>query len=408
VTDARVDARAGRVSAGAGAWPFAVDCRTGSATLELAEGDVVVRPLWWREKLRLARFSFLGVSFLDEQVLRLSLSEGAAPAEGDEREAALALALWLNDPGDGETLPLQAPLLASVTLEVCAAMGIAPAALDDREAVEVEALWRAVAERAAPQAHGVAAVPAAPRTPAVRAAPHGFGDTVEAGETTRIVFLPAPPPDPEPEGEAASPYAAHAPGPIPPAAAASTGEAPPGSTGARESVSDAGARTPPGGQTTLPAAAAAGAPELSAGPAEEREPRPHAPVSPARDAVSAAPDRKASTAPAAESIPPAAAEPRGRPSRARPAAGVSLSAPGATPPLTAALLRRAPSPRPRALPPAASQAAPVVRTPAPARASAEARPPAAVAHAPSVDADDVIDELSDRLSRAAAELGLEL
>jgi hypothetical protein len=31
-----------------------------------------------------------------------------------------------------------------------------------------------------------------------------------------------------------------------------------------------------------------------------------------------------------------------------------------------------------------------------------------VAHAPSVDADDVIDELSDRLSRAAAELALDL
>jgi hypothetical protein len=117
----------------------------------------------------------------------------------------------------------------------------------------------------------------------------------------------------------------------------------------------------------------------------------------------------ASTEPTAESIAPAAAEPRDRPARARAVAGVSLSAPGATPPLTAALLKRAPTPRPRSSPSAARQAPAAFRTPAPARASAEARPPAAVAHGPSsVDADDVIDELSDRLSRAAAELALDL
>src|SRR5205085_10521137 len=97
-------------------------------------------PQRWSEKLRLARCAFLGAPFLDEHVLRLALPEGAAPPEGDEREAALALALWLNDPGaDADTLPLQAPLLASVTLEVCAAIGVPPAALDGRDAVEVEA-----------------------------------------------------------------------------------------------------------------------------------------------------------------------------------------------------------------------------------------------------------------------------
>jgi hypothetical protein len=41
----------------------------------------------------------------------------------------------------------------------------------------------------------------------------------------------------------------------------------------------------------------------------------------------------------------------------------------------------------------------------PARGAGDARPPAPVAHAAALDADDLIDELSSRLALAAAELG---
>jgi hypothetical protein len=88
--------------------------------------------------------------------------------------------------------------------------------------------------------------------------------------------------------------------------------------------------------------------------------------------------------------------------------------------LSSALLRRTPAahartavPRPArpaapAAPAAPTGEAPVpARSPAPTRPSAEARPPAAVAHAAALDTDELLDELSERLALAAAELGVE-
>jgi hypothetical protein len=455
VTDARVEARAGRVSAGAGSWPFALDCRTGGATLGLGRGgDVEVRPLRWREKVRLARFAFLGVSFLDEQVLRLALPAGDATPEGDEREAALALALWLNDPGDAEPLPLQVPLLATATIEVCSAMGVAPSALDDRNAVEVEALWRAVAERGpAP-----AALPGAPAAPVSAPAfgRSGGGGTVEVGETRRIVFEPDPPAAasatapavPSETAVTSEPYEEPAPAPAArpgpaPVAATAPGTKAPGETQApSETRTPHEAHRPPRpveayGGGNAPAAGAV--PPPAAGQSE----RPEAPEEAVP--VPAAPRAEAAPVPLGEAAMPT---PRGEaPPRSMPMPSATATAEGRTPPgelvakaavtpshnasrgpgraqLSSALLRRAPSvpapvaaragrtaapwtPAPAASAPPTAEAPVPARSPAPARPAAEARPPAAVSHAAALDTDELLDELSERLALAAAELGVE-
>jgi hypothetical protein len=476
VTDARVDARAGRVSAGAGSWPFALDCRTGGATLDLGGGELEVRPLRWREKVRLARFAFLGVSFLDEQVLRLALPAGDATPDGDAREAALALALWLNDPGDADPLPLQVPLLATATIEVCSAMGVAPSALDDRDAVEVEALWRAVAERG-PAPAELPGTPAAPASaPAFRRS-GGGGGTVEVGETRRIVFVPDPPAAAAPRAvppetavapkqyEEPAPAAAARPAPAPVAATAPGTKAPSETRTPREAhrpprpvEAYGGASAPPGG-TVAPTAA--GQPERPEAP-EEPVPvaaalRAEAARAPAQVGEAAMATRRGEAAPRAmptprgeappqSMLPPSTAtsESRTQPAELAAEAPVTPSHNAFRGParaqLSSALLRRAPSvPAPvaaragrTAAPWTAAPAAPApptaeapvparspapvpapsparvpARSPAPARPAAEARPPAAVVHATALDTDELLDELSERLALAAAELGVE-
>jgi hypothetical protein len=305
VTDTRVDARAGRVSAGAGSWPFALDCRTGGATMELGGAEIEVRPLRWREKVRLARFAILGLPFLDEQVLRLALPAESATPEGDEREAALALALWLNDPGDADPLPLQAPLLATATLEVCAAMGVAPSALDDRDAVEVEALWRAVAEHAAGPGPAALPGPAA----AIESVPafgrSSGGGTVEVGETRRIVFVPDQPAASEEvkvEAEAAEEVEEEA---APPTAA------PPETVGALEASEQPAPAAGPGVPEPKIAAPKVAAPNVAAPKVDAPPPRNAASagdVEPEPPAWAEGTDMREDGAPAGPAVSPAAAD----------------------------------------------------------------------------------------------------
>src|SRR2546421_888842 len=91
------------------------------------------------------------------------------PVETAQRQALLALALWLGAPGGEPSLPLDARVLAAVTVQVCHAMRLAPGALDALDAADVELLWRA-----------------------------SRGDASVAGddsEGTRIVIVPAAPSD---------------------------------------------------------------------------------------------------------------------------------------------------------------------------------------------------------------------
>ncbi len=416
MTQARVDARAGRVLAGAGAWSFGLDCRSGAATLSLEGREVALRPLRWREKVTLARFAFMGPSFLDEQVLRLALAEGSEPLEGDEREAAVQLALWLNDPhgdthgdtpgdthrdtdplGDTGTLPLQAPLLASVTLDVCAAMGVGPSALDDRDAVEVEGLWHAVGGHAAAVAARPRSLHSGSRPPgSAPVAPPASGDSVEVGDTTRIVIVPDPERASEPAAERdlpqleepvddAPPLEEPEPDPAPrrgPAAAIASfrpveyvptdrpAEAPP----AAHEPPAAGARDD---GPALPELEAADSPEpavsrLASERSTAARSRPHAPRP---GAPAARPGAATAPPPAAAVRAPAA--PRPVEAASRTSSGVSPPGPAAEPPVQA-----------------------------PALSHGDARLPAPVAHAAAFDADELLDELSERLALAASELGV--
>jgi hypothetical protein len=193
---ARVDYAARRVFAGETAWSFDLDCRSGAVavTVALDGGSLRLRSLRWREKVALARFAALGPAAVEEQVLRITVEgDHSAPYADDIRAALLALIGWLEGLGD-DALPLSSPLMAAVTLDVCAAIGLAPSDLDDRDAADVESLWRATASRS---------------NPPEAEAPAG-GGAADDGEWTRIVFGPdaEPPPDGAPTPRDPMPEAA--------------------------------------------------------------------------------------------------------------------------------------------------------------------------------------------------------
>jgi len=141
---AQVDAVKGEVTAGGRTWRFDLDCQQGTVAVDFEGGRVRLHPHSWKQKRLLARFSHLGEGFLHDQLVRSCLEEsGAMPADGLQREALLALALWLNAPGGEPPLPLDQHVLATVTVQVCHSMQSTPAALDGLDAVDVELLWRA-------------------------------------------------------------------------------------------------------------------------------------------------------------------------------------------------------------------------------------------------------------------------
>lgn len=134
---ATVIVRMMRVEGNGSEYPFSVDCVTGVATLDAGQA-VTVRPLLWAQKRALARFASLGDLYQRDEFARICVS----PTNDDSaREAALALALWINAPEDGP-LPLETALLARVTRDVCRSWGLTAVDLDARPAPEVESLWR--------------------------------------------------------------------------------------------------------------------------------------------------------------------------------------------------------------------------------------------------------------------------
>ena len=84
----QVDEQNGVVRVGSHAFPFELDCRSGTATLALGSLQCVLRSPSWREKRVLARFSHLGSAFVEAQFLRQCLaSDVPPPPPGPEREA---------------------------------------------------------------------------------------------------------------------------------------------------------------------------------------------------------------------------------------------------------------------------------------------------------------------------------
>ncbi|MEA2717542.1 MAG: hypothetical protein QOI99_1859, partial [Actinomycetota bacterium] len=186
--EVRVDVATGLVSVGERRWPVELDCRTGSATVDAGGTRVEVVPLRWIEKQRLARWAHLGPDFVAHQRSRLA---GGGDLSADEAAAVGAVAAWL----DAGSLPLDARLLTTVTLDVCRGAGLALGDLDDRDATEVEAMWSAVRDREgedpaaeAPlgaQGADAGAGPGGGRGPRPRSDDAGWADS------TRIVF-PSP------------------------------------------------------------------------------------------------------------------------------------------------------------------------------------------------------------------------
>jgi hypothetical protein len=142
--NARVNEQAGTVEVGDESYPFEIDCRLGTVAIDLAGVRFTLRPLSWREKRTLARYAHLGESFLRDQHIQLTVSrEARLPNDERQRDALSALARWVNRTGERPGLPLDAQLLATVTLQVSRALQAAPASFDGLDASEVELLWRA-------------------------------------------------------------------------------------------------------------------------------------------------------------------------------------------------------------------------------------------------------------------------
>lgn len=141
-----VDYRSGIVRVADLSWPFDLDLHAGAASMVIQNQQFAVRPLLWREKVALARFAHLGLAFVHRQFLRLSLAGAAPPADEPGLAALGALALWVNAPDESQPgLPLDPVLLGAVALNICRAARLRPADLDERAAAEVELLWQAVA-----------------------------------------------------------------------------------------------------------------------------------------------------------------------------------------------------------------------------------------------------------------------
>lgn len=198
--DIAVDAAAGVVRVGAQQWPFDLDLHAGAAALWVSGQRISVRPLLWREKVMLARFAHLGPRFVQQHFLRLALGGRPLPRTGkDEAEnkaandaandaldeavtaALVALAQWIDSPDASRPrVPLDPVALGRVALAVCRGTGLRPADLDTRPAAEVELLWQAVTQAEPGQQAG----------PAAHAAPAAAEDDGQV----RILIVPDPAP----------------------------------------------------------------------------------------------------------------------------------------------------------------------------------------------------------------------
>lgn len=178
----QLDGPAQRIVCGDCEWPFQVDCRDDSVSLDLNGTRYRVRPLLWREKLALARFAGLGDTFLKDEFVRLSLADpDTIPRNGEEADVLFELARWFNAPNENASLPFDPTTLARVTVDLCRALGLAPRDFDGRDANEVELMWAAL--RSESSAGDDASPPALGRQ---------FAAGLESKETTKIMVVPDP------------------------------------------------------------------------------------------------------------------------------------------------------------------------------------------------------------------------
>lgn len=126
-------------------FPFAADALTGGLRIELASGPVVVRPLLWGERVRLARLAALDISGLE--VSLATLATGFAPATEEDAAVIATLAAWLDQPAGGG---LDVAALADGALAVSRATGWSLAEMDARPAAEIDGFARLVSPKVDP------------------------------------------------------------------------------------------------------------------------------------------------------------------------------------------------------------------------------------------------------------------
>jgi hypothetical protein len=186
---ATVEIRTMRVGSETAGFPFTLDAAGGTATMMAAGHAVTVRLMLWAEKRALARFAGLGGAFLAEQIATTCAGFVDDPVE---REAAIALALWLQAPAQ-PPLPLDESLLARVTLDICRAFGLSLADAGARPAPEIEALWRALQQPSQPRLDaddGVTRIVVVPDEPSAAMT----GSSLPSGHEPPAPPLSGPPP----------------------------------------------------------------------------------------------------------------------------------------------------------------------------------------------------------------------
>lgn len=352
-------------------WPFNLDCTLGVARIDLGGTTFDVRPLTWRQKRLLARYSSLGAGFVERQFLQLATGGGQIPDGGVDHEVLFVLAKWMNSPADGATTALDSTLLTRVELDVCRALVLRPGDLDQREALDVEAVWKSLVQDVT-TGHASSPAVAAPGAPRQT--------TTLNGAFQRIRVIPDPRADapsiaaePQPEESFAQPV--------------------------KPSVED----IPPAGNPPSPSADVTEAlPPVSTRKSTES---PSAPSSITRHVLGerafrwAGARRTSATSPSSRNL-------------ARAASPAASSAPVVNEPRT---VWQTPEHEIAILPSSAAPAAasqPVMMSAAVPHTEPIAVPvPMAVAVAPArheIDVDRLFDELGERLEQAAAELGIEV
>lgn len=175
-------------------WPFGLDFTQGVAHIELSGTTFDVRPLTWRQKRLLARYSSLGADFVERQFLQLSAGDGPVPDGVLDQQVLFTLAAWMNALGDAAGSPLDNTFLTRVELEVCRTLLLRPGDLDQRDALDVEAVWRSLSPDAEARSESVPALAIATLAPG---APRQMTEPGGAFHRIRIIPDPQAPAVPE-------------------------------------------------------------------------------------------------------------------------------------------------------------------------------------------------------------------
>jgi hypothetical protein len=353
-------------------WAFTLDCSVGSAHINLDDVNFAVRPLAWRQKRLLARFSSLGAEFVRLQFLQLASGGSRLPDRSVAQEALLTLALWINAPSETSLAALDSAFLARVETDVCRTLGLRPGDLDQREAVDVEEVWSSLSRTADIE------IAPAPSQTSPSASPDPVRSTPLTGDVRRIRILP----DPVPEkggtrGQADQPIKAQ-PRPSPPAEPAAILDNPTSIEPADERLL---AASPP-----LPAA-------LPSGPQFVAQSTLRWTLQRSRPVRGSSAHHQQSPSPSLESAIPSGPQPDTSEVRERIAPANALQPDIA--------LRRSAATSVEALP-RLVHSAEMPKT-EPIQIEAPAASPI-----PPIDVDALFDELSDRLEQAAANLGIEV